>query len=227
MDFNEGVLNAADVDEFVASLDHWDSAPTVTRFYAQWMAIRALAYNSHLDYAEQLLSRFTPFVVGLDSRQASRLLADLYATIASTRQDWQDAARWYGKVVEGTEGSLSTWFDLVAAWHLLATRCLGPEPADITGAELRDPWHCYHNERIDMLRWHGAVSTAIALQRIGCDDLAARFVDWAYANDPTELMAEGVSPGSHRSRRTPKHRCRLCRRPRHINRRGVRRGRPP
>ena len=192
MDFNEGVLNAADVDEFVASLDHWDSAPTVTRFYAQWMAIRALAYNSHLDYAEQLLSRFTPFVVGLDSRQASRLLADLYATIASTRQDWQDAARWYGKVVEGTEGSLTTWFDLVAAWHLLATRCLGPEPADITGAELRDPWHCYHNERIDMLRWHGAVSTAIALQRIGCDDLAARFVDWAYANDPTELMAEGL-----------------------------------
>jgi hypothetical protein len=43
-----------------------------------------------------------------------------------------------------------------------------------------------------MLRWHGAVSTAIALQRIGCDDLAARFVDWAYANDPTELMADGV-----------------------------------
>ena len=58
----------------------------MTRFFANWMAIRALAYNGHLEHAEQLLSRFTPFVTDLDSRQASRLLADLHATIASTRQ---------------------------------------------------------------------------------------------------------------------------------------------
>lgn len=192
IDFNEGGLNAANVEEFMASLDHWDSAPTVTRFYAQWMAIRALAYNGHLEHAEQLLSRFTPFVTDLDSRQASRLLADLHATTASTRQDWQDAAHWYGKVVDATEGSLTTWFDLVAAWHLLATRCLCPEPADITASELRDPWHCYQNERIDILRWHGAVSTAIALHRLGRDDLADRFVSWARASDPVGLLLEGV-----------------------------------
>lgn len=142
---------AADVDEFVASLDHWDSAPTVTRFHAQWMAIRGLAYNGHLEHAEQLLARFSPFVTDLDSRQASRLLADLHGTLASTRQDWRDAAHWYGKAVDATEGGLTTWFDLVAAWHLLATRCLCPESAAITAAELRDPWQCFQNERIDVL----------------------------------------------------------------------------
>ena len=72
IDFNNGGLTAADVDEFVASLDHWDSAPTLTRFYAQWTAIRALANNGHREHAEQQLSRFTPFVTDLDSRQASR-----------------------------------------------------------------------------------------------------------------------------------------------------------
>ena len=188
IEFNSGGLRAADVDEFVASLDHWDSAPTLTRFVAQWTAIRALANNGHLEQAEQQLSRFTPSITDLASRQASRMLADLHGNNASQRQDWQDAARWYGKAVDASEGGLTTWFDLVAAWHLLATRCLCPEPPDISAAELRDPWHCYQNERIDVLRWHGAVSTAIALHRIGHDDLADRFVSWAYANDPVEFM---------------------------------------
>lgn len=156
------------------------------------MAIRALAYNDHLDLAEQLLSRLTPFVTDLDSRQASRLRADLHGTLASTRQDWRDAAHWYGKSVDATEGGLTTWFDLVAAWHLLATRCLCPESADITAAELRDPWQCFQNERIDVLGLLGAVSTAIALHRIGHDDLADSFVSWTHANDPIGLLTEGV-----------------------------------
>ena len=32
------------------------------------------------------------------------------------------------------------------------------------------------------------MSTAIALHRLGHDDLADRFVSWAYANDPNEMM---------------------------------------
>jgi predicted ATPase len=188
IEFNDGGLIAADVEEFVASLDHWSSAPTLTRFHAEWMAIRALANNGHFEDAEQLLSRFTPFVVSLHSRQASRLLADLRGTIAMERQDWQDAAHWYGKVTEATESGLTTWFDLVAAWHLLTARCLCPEPAGITATDLRDPWLCYQNERIDVLQWHGAVSTAVALRCLGHDDLADRFVGWAYANDAIRVM---------------------------------------
>jgi predicted ATPase len=188
IDFNDGGLIADDVDEFVSSLDHWLSAPTVTRFYAEWFVIRALANNGHFERAEQQLSRFTPLVTDLDSRHALRLVADLHGTIAMERQDWQEAAHWYGKVTAETEGGLTTWFDLVAAWHQLTARCLCSEPDDITATDLRDPWHCYQNERLDVLRWHGAVSTAVALHRLGYDDLADRFVSWAYANDNIEVM---------------------------------------
>ena len=188
IDFNDRGLGIADVDEFVSSLDHWLSAPTVTRFYAEWMVIRALANNSHYEHAEQQLSCFTPFVTDLDSRHALRLVADLHGTIAMARQDWHDAAHWYGKVTEETDGGLTTWFDLAAAWHLLTARCLCPQPTDIMATDLRDPWHCFQNERHDVLRWHGAVSTAIALHRLGHDDLADRFVAWAHANDTIGAM---------------------------------------
>jgi hypothetical protein len=172
----------------VASLDHWSSAPVVTRFYAEWFAVRALAHAGHLDHAEQQLKRITPFVTDLGSRHASRLLADLHGVVAMERHDWQGAAHWYGKVDEATEGGLSTWFDLVAAWHLLTARCLSPEPVDISGAELRDPWNCCMNEHIDVLQLHGAVSTALALHRLGRDDLADRFAAWACATDPEAMQ---------------------------------------
>jgi predicted ATPase len=188
LDFNDGGLLADDVDEFVASLEHWRSAPTVTRFFTEWMAIRALANNGHLEQAEQLLPGFSTFVIGLDSRQASRLLADLRGTLAMQREDWPAAAHWYGEVVAGTDGRLTTWFDLAAAWHHLGSRCLSPEPGAVTGADLRDPWICYRNEHVDVLRWHGAVATAIALRHLGRDDLAARFVGWAHADDPAGVM---------------------------------------
>ena len=192
-DFNDGGLLAADVDEFVSSLDHWLFAPTVTRFYAEWFVIRTLAHNGHFAHAEQQLNSFTPFVTDLDSRQASRLVAELHGAIAMERQDWPSAAHWYSKVTEATEGGLTTWIDLAAAWHLLTSRCLSPEPTDIAANDLRDPWHCFQNERLDVLRWHGAVSTAIALHRLGHDDLADRFVAWAHANDPIGVMEKFAS----------------------------------
>jgi predicted ATPase len=188
-DFNDGGLVAADVDEFVASLDHLVSAPVLTRFYAEWFAIRALAHSGHLDHAEQRLTRIIPFVADLDSRYASRLVAEIHGVMAMERHDWRGAAHWYGKVTEAAEGGLSTWLDLAAAWHHLTARCLCPEPVGITGAELRDPWICCQNEHIEVLQVHGAVSTAIALHRLGRDDLADRFVAWARANENfTELL---------------------------------------
>ncbi len=187
VDLNDGGLVAADVDEFVASLDHWITAPVLTRFYAEWCAIRALANNGHLDHAEQQLAKLTPLSNDFDSRHASQRLAELHGTIAMARHDWHDAAHWYGKVADADSG-LNTWFDLAVAWHLLTARSLCPEPVVITGADLRDPWHCYENQHLDVLQFHGAVSTAVALHRLGHDDLAHRFVAWAYANDTTEAM---------------------------------------
>ena len=139
------------------------------------------------------------------------------------RQDWPNAAHWYSKVTEATEGGLTTWIDLAAAWHLLTSRCLSPEPTDIAANDLRDPWHCFQNERLDVLRWHGAVSTAIALHRLGHDDLADRFVAWAHAERPHRSNGEvRISP--RRSRATNDHH-RPGRRPRDTSRRGVRCGR--
>jgi predicted ATPase len=193
LDFNDGGLLADDVDEFVASLEHWSAAPAVTRFLTDWFAVRALANSGHVDRAEQLLGPFGALVAGLRSRQASRLLADLRGTLALQREDWPAAARWYGEVTSTTDGGLTTWFDLVAAWHHLGARCLTDEPGDVSGADLRDPWICFRNERIDVLRWHGAVATAIALRRLGEDDLAVRLAGWVNADDAVGIV-EGFRP---------------------------------
>ena len=187
-DLREGGLADADVEEFVASLGRWGSAPAMSRFFAVYDAIRALAYNGHLDRAEQQLSNFAPFVADLDSRRASRLLAELQGVMAMERQDWPAAAHWYRLVTEDAEGNLATSLDLVAAWRFLTARCLCAEPVSITGAELRDPWHCYQVEGLDHLQWNGAVATAIALHRLGHDELADRFVSWAFAHDNVAIM---------------------------------------
>jgi predicted ATPase len=193
LEFNNGGLASADVDEFVASLDRWVSAPARSRLDAEWFAIRALARSDQLDRAEQQLARLAPFVAGLDSRQAARMLAELHGVIAVARQDWAGAAHWYGKVVDAVDGRLTTWLDLAATWHLLTARCLCPEPVDISGAQLRDPWQCCVNEQLDVLQVHGAVSTAIALHRLGRDDLADRFVSWAYANEVVVEVLDGFA----------------------------------
>ena len=179
--FSEGGLTATDVDEFVASFDQWTAAPPVTRFEAEWALIRSLAANRHFDVAERQLDAFTPFATSLDSRHASRMLAELHGSVARERGDWKAAAHWYTEVTDATHGGLTTWLDLAAAWHLLVARCLSPGAVHITGADLRDPWHCYQNERHDVLQWHGATATAIALHRLGRPDLADRLVAWTFA----------------------------------------------
>jgi hypothetical protein len=79
------------------------------------------------------------------------------------------------------------------AWHLLTARALSAGPFELTGDELRDPWHCYRNEHLGMLGLHGATSTAVALHRVGRSDLAERFVAWAYRNDTTRFMTVGFA----------------------------------
>jgi predicted ATPase len=187
-DFEVGTLDAAHVDEFLASLDRWSSAPPINRYAAERHAFRTLALNGHVDRIEEPLSRFAAFVAELRSDLASREFAELHAVIAVARRDWADAANWYGRAKAG-DGGLRTWFDLNVAWNLLTARALCAGPFELTGAELRDPWLCCREERIDVLRWRGVTATAIALHRVGLDDLADRLVAWAYQHDPTGVMA--------------------------------------
>ena len=183
MDFMDGGLAAADVDEFLGGLDEWRAAPPVNRFLAEVVAIRTLAHNGHLEAIEEPLDRLTAFVAELHSPRALRWLAELHGTVARTRGDWVEAAHWYAKVTQAGDGRLHTWLDLAAAWHLLTARCLCPGAVDITGAELREPWECLRNERLERLGWHGATSTALALQRLGRTSLADRFASWVYRHD--------------------------------------------
>lgn len=188
-EFSDGGIAATDVDEFLDSVDHWLAAPSVTRFVAEWCAMRALIHNDHLERADERWSRITTLATELQSARATRLVDELHGTMARARRDWAEAAHWYSKVVEVVNGKLRNWLDLSATWHLLAARCLGPGDVEISGDDLREPWRCYHQEHLDVLRWHGAVSTALALQRLGHTGLADRFVAWAYRNDPIEIMA--------------------------------------
>lgn len=187
-DFNDAGLAAEDADEFVASLERWATAPNLTRFDAAWWAVRSLAHNGHLEHADRVLVEFSPFVAGLGSRRASRLLAELYGVLAMQRCDWPTAAHWYGEVTAATEGGINTWLDLAAAWHHLTARCLCPEPVVVTGDDLRAPWQCFLDEQIDVLKYHGSVSTAIALDRLGLVDLSERLLAWFRANDDLNVL---------------------------------------
>ncbi|HSB86548.1 MAG TPA: hypothetical protein VLD86_09570, partial [Ilumatobacteraceae bacterium] len=188
-DFNDGGLAAADVGEFVASLERWRSAPPVNRYYAEYFMIRSLAHNRHLAHVGQPLERFAAFVAQLHSNQASRGLAELYGVVSRSCHDWSAAAAWYGQIDAARSGGLRTWFDLTVAWHLLTARALCEEPFELTGAQLREPWHCLREQHIDVLQWHGATSTALALHRIGRDDVSDRLVAWAFGHDPMGSMS--------------------------------------
>ncbi|MEP6658304.1 MAG: adenylate/guanylate cyclase domain-containing protein, partial [Acidimicrobiales bacterium] len=187
--FGDGGLAAADIDEFLGGLDEWRAAPPVNRFLAEVAAIRSLAHNGHLDAIAEPLDRLTAFVAQLHSPRARRWLAELNGTAARTRHDWVETAHWYAKVTQAGDGRLHTWLDLAAAWHLLTARCLCPGAVDITSAELREPWECLRNEHLETLGWHGATSTALALQRLGRTPLADRFANWVYRNDPGDNAA--------------------------------------
>jgi hypothetical protein len=192
-DFADGGLAAADVGEFLASVERWDTAAPPNRYLAEWCAIRSLVTNGHLDVLEQPLNRFTAFVTELHSGRAMRGLAELHGFVARKRHDWVSAAHWYGQAASAGDGELASWFDLAVAWHLLTARALSAGPFELTGDELRDPWHCYRNEYLGMLGLHGATATAVALHRVGRNDLADRFIAWAYRQDPDRFTTLGFT----------------------------------
>ena len=99
-----------------------------------------------------------------------------------------DPAAASARRVDAGNGKLRQWMDLSAAWHLLTARSLCPDEFDITGSDLLDPWRCYLEQRIHVLRWRGSVATALALHRVDHTDLADRFVAWAHRNDPKGIM---------------------------------------
>jgi predicted ATPase len=181
-------VDAADVGEFLDSLDDWRASTPSNRFFAESVAMRTLAQSGHLDALDEPLARFSAFVGELGSTVASSWLAEIHGTVARMRHDWVGAVQWYGKVTELGTGQLRTWLDLTAAWHLVTARCLCSGEVDITAAELREPWRCFLDQRLGQKRWQGAVATAVALKRLGRIELADRFATWARRNDGVGAM---------------------------------------
>lgn len=188
-DFNDGGLADDEAaDEYLASLDRWVDAPDLTRFDANFWAVRSLAHNGQLERADRVLAAFGPFVEGLGSARAQQVYAELHGALAMQRQEWSVAATWYQQVTEAIEGGITSWFDLSSAWNHLTARALSPEPFVLLGADLRDPWQAFLDERIDVLQFRGSVASAVALARIGHVDLADRFVAWLVANDRLDTL---------------------------------------
>ena len=81
-DFNDGGLSASDVDEFIDSLERWRAAAPAGRFFAGWWAVRALAHNDLLEAVDEPLRELAELTPELHSHGATRLLHDLYGTVA-------------------------------------------------------------------------------------------------------------------------------------------------
>jgi hypothetical protein len=114
--------------------------------------------------------------------------------VAEARHDWPTAVHWYSKADAARSGPMASWVDLATNWHLMTARALDSAPFVATGADLRDPWICFRGEVLDTLLWHGAVSTALALHRLGHTDLADRFVALARQTDVTGFMPSNFDP---------------------------------
>ena len=171
---------AEDIEEFVASLDHWRSGPAFTRFWAEYCAAKSLSMCVGADAAvDQLLQCFEAFAHTLHSDRAARHLAELNGFIAEQRKDWATAAKWYGQFVTAQHGQVPTPNDLSVAWHYLTVRSLDTAPFQPSGAELRDPWQYYRDQLSLGQAWNGATATAVALHRLRKDLLADRFAIWA------------------------------------------------
>jgi hypothetical protein len=100
--------------------------------------------------------------------------------------DWVAASRWFAEAAASQEVEHPNWYRLAVAWHALTAKAIVGQR--IAGAELREPWVWFRNECINVLAWHGAVSSAVALDRLDRRDLGERFVHWARHSDPGGVM---------------------------------------
>ena len=192
--FADVAVTAENVDEFVSSLERWRSAPSASRFWAEYLALRSLACSVALhpeldQYVDPLVEQFAGFVESLASKRGLQRLAEVRGLVARQRRDWSDAVKWYSEIVRSRRGGPQTLFTLADAWNLMTVRSLDAAPFEITGAELRDPWLTYRDLHADSMRWDGATSTALALQRLGHTGLADRFVVWAWTHDTVGIMS--------------------------------------
>ena len=140
--------------------------------------------EGHLELADELLGPLEDVVSELDSESAAGTVAGL-RDIGVWNLDWVEAAHWFAEAAR----SHAEPTELVPAGGQLAladARTLARYW--LTGSEISEPWRWLRAESITVLVWHGAVSTALALDRLGYHDLAERLIRWARSSDPGGVM---------------------------------------
>ena len=175
-----------EAEELVASLDQLAGAPLVVRYLGEWATVRCLIFSGHVDLVDGPLARFEQLVEELDSENATGGIAELRGHLAVADDDWTAASRWFAETAATQTMEHPNWYRLTVSWHALTAKSIAGERVE--SQELREPWQWFRSEGINVLAWHGAVSSAIALDRLGQRELAERLVRWARQTDPGGVM---------------------------------------
>ncbi|MEY2400682.1 MAG: hypothetical protein QOJ08_793 [Ilumatobacteraceae bacterium] len=179
-------VTRAEAEELVASLELLAGAPPVVRYLGEWATVRCVIFSGHLDLIDEPLVRFEQLVKDLNSDNAAGAIAELRGHLAVAEGDWVAASRWFAEAAASQEVEHPNWYRLAVAWHALTAKAIAGQR--IAGAELREPWVWFRNECINVLAWHGAVSSAVALDRLDRRGLGERLVRWARQSDPGGVM---------------------------------------
>jgi hypothetical protein len=180
-------ISYAEAEELVAALDQLAAAPPAVRYLGEWATVRCLIFSGHIDLVGEPLACFEQLVDELNSESATGGIAELRGHLAVAADDWSAASRWFAEAEATQVLEHPNWYRLAVSWHLLTAKSIAGER--IGAKELREPWQWFRSEGINVLAWHGAVSSAVALDRLGRRDIAERLVRWARQSDPGGVMA--------------------------------------
>jgi predicted ATPase len=182
-------VTEAELDEYLEAVERWQSAPPVSRFWADYYAVRPLALLGEVAgvHVDAILDRLLVAASTLGGELAPRRHADVRGTAANFRHDWAEAVTWLSAASVDDPLTLR---DRSVAWHLLLARAMHADPLVLDGGHVRTVWVRYREQGLSGMGWLGATATAIALHRLGHTDLADRLAAWALRNDPW-----GVMPG--------------------------------
>jgi predicted ATPase len=175
-----------EAEELVASLDQLVGAPPAVRYLGEWATVRCLIFSGQLDLVDEPLARFEQLVKDLNSDNAAGGIAELRGHLAVAGDDWLAASRWFAETAESQATEHPNWYRLAVSWHALTAKAIAGQR--VSGDELSEPWRWFRSECINVLAWHGAVSSAIALDRLGCRELGERLVHWGRQSDPGGVM---------------------------------------
>ena len=137
------------------------------------------------DLAAEHLAAFETLMRSSGSRSGLAMTAELRGHLAWSAHDWALAADWFREALAVDPDTPKGWFEITVSWYRLVALALSG--AEISSHELCDPWRWLRAADLAILRWWGASTTAVVLERLSNMDLASRFRRWIVQTDPGEV----------------------------------------